>query len=106
MKEWLRQNPEMLPSGFKLDGATTHSIKNALKQEGWRVDELKTEVHLVPPKHVAPDETKFSGSREQIRQRRRRAEVEPAVESHRTCFVIQPFDKGRFDKRYEDTVRP
>ena len=23
-----------------------------------------------------------------------------------TCFVIQPFDKGRFDKRYEDAFKP
>lgn len=23
-----------------------------------------------------------------------------------TCFVIQPFDQGRFDKRFEDTFRP
>lgn len=23
-----------------------------------------------------------------------------------TCFVIQPFDKGRFDKRYKDTFEP
>lgn len=23
-----------------------------------------------------------------------------------TCFVIQPFDKGRFDKRYADTFKP
>lgn len=23
-----------------------------------------------------------------------------------TCFVIQPFDRGRFDKRYEDCFRP
>jgi hypothetical protein len=22
------------------------------------------------------------------------------------CFVIQPFDKGRFDKRYEDVLAP
>lgn len=24
----------------------------------------------------------------------------------RTCFVIQPFDGGPFDKRYQDTIRP
>lgn len=24
----------------------------------------------------------------------------------RTCFVIQPFDKGKFDKRYEDVLSP
>lgn len=23
-----------------------------------------------------------------------------------TCFVIQPFDRGKFDKRFEDTFRP
>lgn len=23
-----------------------------------------------------------------------------------TCFVIQPFDKGVFDKRYDDIVKP
>ena len=23
-----------------------------------------------------------------------------------TCFIIQPFDKGKFDKRFEDTFRP
>lgn len=23
-----------------------------------------------------------------------------------TCFVIQPFDKGKFDKRFQDTFRP
>ena len=23
-----------------------------------------------------------------------------------TCFVIQPFDKGKFDKRFDDTFRP
>lgn len=23
-----------------------------------------------------------------------------------TCFVIQPFDKGKFDKRYEDALKP
>ena len=23
-----------------------------------------------------------------------------------TCFVVQPFDKGRFDKRFEDTFEP
>ena len=23
-----------------------------------------------------------------------------------TCFVIQPFDNGRFDKRYIDTFNP
>ena len=23
-----------------------------------------------------------------------------------TCFVIQPFDRGAFDKRYDDTIAP
>jgi hypothetical protein len=23
-----------------------------------------------------------------------------------TCFVVQPFDRGKFDKRFEDTFRP
>ncbi len=23
-----------------------------------------------------------------------------------TCFVIQPFDRGKFDKRYDDTFEP
>ena len=23
-----------------------------------------------------------------------------------TCFVIQPFDNGKYDKRYEDTFKP
>ena len=27
-------------------------------------------------------------------------------ESQPTCFVIQPFDRGKFDKRYEDAFEP
>jgi hypothetical protein len=23
-----------------------------------------------------------------------------------TCFVIQPFDRGKFDRRYKDTFKP
>jgi hypothetical protein len=25
---------------------------------------------------------------------------------HALCFVIQPFDSGKFDKRFEDVYRP
>ena len=30
----------------------------------------------------------------------------PAEQQRPTCFVIQPFDRGKFDKRYEDAFEP
>ena len=30
----------------------------------------------------------------------------PSSETRPTCFVIQPFDKGKFDKRYNDAFDP
>ena len=30
----------------------------------------------------------------------------PSEQPRPTCFVIQPFDRGRFDKRYEDAFEP
>lgn len=104
MKQWLREHPGLIPAGFSPDQNTSHQLRGALKRAGWSVRESETEVHLIPPGEsgvaaVSPV-TRGGSTHGQV--------PEPGAGSGKVkrCFVIQPFDKGRFDKRYEDTFRP
>ncbi|MER2520943.1 MAG: endonuclease NucS domain-containing protein [Bdellovibrionales bacterium] len=58
LKEWLRQNPQHIPSGFDATTSTSHQLRNALRRNGWSVQETSTEVRLVPSgKNLASDPT-------------------------------------------------
>jgi hypothetical protein len=89
MKQWLRDHPEFVPSGLDPSSNTSHALRNGLRKAGWHVKEFPTEIHLIPPADVASNPARTT-----------------AIGTSGICFVIQPFDKGRFDKRYEDTFRP
>jgi endonuclease len=49
MREWLRQHPDQVPSGFDATTSTSHQLRGALKRLGWSVDENDSEVRLIPP---------------------------------------------------------
>lgn len=49
MKEWLRQHPDQLPAGFDATDSTSHQLRNALKKQGWRVQESASETRLILP---------------------------------------------------------
>lgn len=96
MKQWLRQHPEAVPPGLDPSGNTSHALRNGLKRSGWKVRETRTEVHLLPPSVLMEGVLLTTNPSRSLERLTRTG----------TCFVIQPFDKGRFDKRYEDTFRP
>jgi hypothetical protein len=49
MKEWLRNNPEHLPSGIDTRVSTSHQLRGILKKQGWSVREGENEILLAPP---------------------------------------------------------
>ena len=49
MKEWLRQNPQHVPSGLDATASTSHQLRNGLRRLGWSVQENVSEVRLIPP---------------------------------------------------------
>jgi hypothetical protein len=49
MKEWLRQNPQKLPSGLDATLSTSHQLSNGLRRLGWSVRETASQVCLIPP---------------------------------------------------------
>lgn len=49
MKEWLRQHPQLVPSGLDATSSTSHQLRGGLRRMGWSVQETSDEVRLVPP---------------------------------------------------------
>jgi len=108
MKQWLREHLDIVPPSIDLSSDTSHTIRRGLKRAGWNIEEYESEVHLSPPHGSAPPNSGASHSRASgiSRPASTKNSTGKQVESLGTCFVIQPFDNGRFDKRYEDTFRP
>lgn len=48
MKEWLRQNPDVLPD-IDPTSATSHQLRSMLRSRGWTMQETPTEVRLIAP---------------------------------------------------------
>jgi len=55
MKEWLRQNPQYVPTGLNATLNTSHQLRNGLRRQGWSVQETTSEVRLIPPGSTIPD---------------------------------------------------
>jgi hypothetical protein len=55
MKEWLRQNPQRVPSGLDATSSTSHQLRNGLRHMGWSVQETTSEVRLIPPGASMPE---------------------------------------------------
>ncbi len=49
MKEWLRQHPDSIPTGLDPTSSTSHQLRNALRKQGWLVQESASEVRLIVP---------------------------------------------------------
>ncbi|MBI3934971.1 MAG: DUF91 domain-containing protein [Acidobacteria bacterium] len=49
MKQWLRQHPEHLPTGMDTHINTSHQLRLALQNKGWRVEVRANEVRLIMP---------------------------------------------------------
>ena len=49
MKEWLRQHPGKTPTGFDATASTSHQLRDALRKQGWVVQETDNDVQLLPP---------------------------------------------------------
>ena len=49
MKKWLRRNPDHLPDGLDPTSSTSHQLRNALRKNGWAMQETPTEVRLLMP---------------------------------------------------------
>ncbi|MCB1493374.1 MAG: DUF91 domain-containing protein [Rhodobiaceae bacterium] len=49
MKEWLRQNPERVPTGLDATDSTSHQLRAGLRQSGWTMQETPSEVRMIPP---------------------------------------------------------
>lgn len=49
MKQWLHQHPQHIPSGLDATTSTSHQLRDALRRQGWHVQETDTEVRLAPP---------------------------------------------------------
>ncbi|MCK4822802.1 hypothetical protein KA005_43970 [bacterium] len=39
MKQWLRENPSFVPEGLDPTGDTSHTLRRALRQNGWLLRE-------------------------------------------------------------------
>lgn len=59
MKEWLRSHPQELPSGMVAQGHNSHSLRDALKKQGWSVNETEDEALLIRPE-VARDSSSIA----------------------------------------------
>lgn len=57
MKEWLRQHPQHLPTGFDATSSTSHQLRAGLRRQGWSVQETHNEVRLFLPGHDATETT-------------------------------------------------
>jgi RecB family endonuclease NucS len=49
MKQWLRENPQWLPSGMDPDNNTSHELRRALKSKGWKLEERPDQVLVIRP---------------------------------------------------------
>ena len=49
MRQWLRDNPQHLPEGMSADIDTSHELRRALKNSGWKLDERFDKVLLIKP---------------------------------------------------------
>ena len=49
MKEWLRQNPSDVPAGSDPRTDTSHSLRAALRRNGWRLEEKADQVLVIKP---------------------------------------------------------
>src|SRR5829696_8653721 len=49
MKAWLRQNPEVVPSGLDPTASTSYQLRRALRKNGWELEELQDKVLLIKP---------------------------------------------------------
>jgi hypothetical protein len=49
MKQWLRENPAEVPSGMDATDNTAYQLRRALVKNGWRLETLADEVHLIKP---------------------------------------------------------
>lgn len=49
MRDWLRKNPEHIPKGCSLEQHNSWRLRDALKRNGWTVQEMEAEVRLIMP---------------------------------------------------------
>jgi hypothetical protein len=49
MKQWLRDHPEHLPEGMHPDTDTSHALRAALRNEGWRLEVHADQVLVIKP---------------------------------------------------------
>lgn len=49
MKQWLRENPSFVPEGLDPTGDTSHTLRRALRQNGWLLREKAHKVFLIKP---------------------------------------------------------
>lgn len=56
MKDWLRANPSYLPAGLHPDANTSHRLRKALRENGWRQVEQPDRVLLIRPEDRHSDD--------------------------------------------------
>lgn len=85
MKEWLRNNAQVLPTGFDL-AVTSRQLRSRLLKLGWIVDERETEVRVTPPGGQA----KPAGSSERPTPTRRAvtSRLDTRLESEGAEFLV------------------
>lgn len=49
MKKWLSQHPDRIPEGMDVGGYDAAAVCAALRRQGWKVQETRTEVRLISP---------------------------------------------------------
>ena len=47
LKEWLRANPNEVPTGLDANDSTTYQLKRGLKKIGWEIEELSDRVLVI-----------------------------------------------------------
>lgn len=62
MKEWLRQNKDQVPEGLDATLSTSHELRNGLRKKGWTVQESESDVKLIRPGEVVPQQYQISDS--------------------------------------------
>jgi RecB family endonuclease NucS len=55
MKAWLRANPSYLPAGLHPDTSTSHQLRRALRDNGWRQEDQPDRVLLIRPEDKGAD---------------------------------------------------
>jgi hypothetical protein len=91
MKEWLRQNPDQIPSGLSPDENNSHQLRDGLKRRGWTVNETDDEVRVIKP-DVADDAASISvlgESSEGEPALDAEEQFEFALESHLRDFIVR-----------------